>query len=102
MDEGSCVQERGICRGRDMIRDLDHLVRGPIQRSAIWLLCMSYTLLCDLHGMRCLYSRVDEMCVWLASNLLAYLKPQCLICRIVYTNRNWCHIVATTSGKIST
>ena len=35
-------------------------------------------------------------------SLLLCLKPYCLICTIGYTERNWCHIVATTTRKIST
>ena len=97
-DEGLCTQERGVCRGKDMIWDL---VRGPIQRSANWLSIFYVYVLyfvvwsameCDVYTlglMRCVFG------------LLAYLKPHCLIRRIGYTNRNWCHIVATTSRKIS-
>ena len=98
MDQGSCSEETGVCRGSDLIWDL---VKRLIQKSVIWLFIFYVYVLYfimwfpterDVHTlalMRCVFS------------LLPCLKPLCLICIIGSMERNWCYIVATTSGKIS-
>ena len=98
IDEGLCFQERGVCRDNNMIWDL---VRGIIQKSVIWLFVFYMHVLCFI-----MWSTIEwdvhtlglTQCVF--SSLL-WLKPYCLICMIGYTERNWCHIVATTARKIS-
>ena len=88
----------GLPGGPNTIWDL---VRGLIPKSAIGLFVFYVYVLYFI-----MWSAIEQdvytlgltRCVF--SSLL-WLKPQCSICTIGYTERKWCHIVATTTRKIS-
>ena len=94
MAEESCSQERGVCRGSDMIWDL---VKGLIQKNTIWLFIFyAYVLYFimrsamerDAHTLRLMRCVVS---------LLTCLKPLCLICMIAIDWVHWEKLVSYCS-----